>query len=305
MKVAWLIVGVLVLAAVPWRNHSPRATSRLTPVASRATYLGFDRNEYPGDENLAVLRRTFAYAGYWLNTPPGANRNTWAGRREVVEATGFGFLILFNGRLDAELKKAQDARALGQLDAAAAVVSAQREGFPARAIIFLDQEEGGRMLSEQRAYLYAWVDGVNGSAFRAGIYCSGIAAPEGQGVTVITAEDIRQNAGGRSIIYWVANDACPPSPGCAFPKPAPVPSRSGVAFADGWQFAQSPKRREAARGCPANYDRDGNCYPPGVARARHLFVDVNSAGSDDPSDGKRGPGWRKLAISTLLTPGAK
>jgi len=36
-----------------------------------STYLGFDRNTYPGDSNLKILRQTFSYAGYWLNNPPG------------------------------------------------------------------------------------------------------------------------------------------------------------------------------------------------------------------------------------------
>ena len=109
-------------------------------------------------------------------------------------------------------------RKLGKSDAQAAIAAARREGFPAGTIIFLDQEEGGRMLPEQKAYIYAWVDGVTAAGFRAGIYCSGIAAKEDGGVTVVTADDIRQNAGGRKIVYWVANDACPPSPGCAFPQ---------------------------------------------------------------------------------------
>ena len=252
---------------------------------SHRAYLGFDRNDYPGDANLASLRRTFSFAGYWLNVPPGATSNTWTGKRKVVEDAGFGFLVLFNGRLDAELRKAGDVAALGRSDANSAVESARREGFPQRTVIFLDQEEGGRMLPEQKAYLFAWVDAVNAGGFRAGIYCSGIPAPEGNGVTVITAENIRQNAGGRKIAYWVSNDACPPSPGCAFPRKAPAPSESGVSFADVWQFAQSPKRRDVAAGCRANYASDGNCYPPGVSEQK-LFVDVDSANSEDPSGGR-------------------
>jgi len=263
-----------------------RAQSQITVEPAKSSHLGFDRNDYPGDQILAALRRTFSYTGYWLNVPPGAKSDTWMGKRKVVRAAGFGFLVLFNGRLDAQLKKVRDAGDLGRLDADAAVDSAKREGFPAGTIIFLDQEEGGRMLPEQKAYIYAWVDGVNASGFRAGIYASGIAAPEGHGATVITAEDIRQNAEGRNIVYWVTNDACPPSPGCAFPRRAPSPSESGVTFAEVWQFAQSPKRRDVARGCPSNYDRDGSCYAPGLPREQRRFVDVNSALSEDPSGGR-------------------
>ena len=43
--------------------------------AQGVTYLGFDRNEYPGDANLKTLRQTFSYTGYWLNNPPGATSN--------------------------------------------------------------------------------------------------------------------------------------------------------------------------------------------------------------------------------------
>lgn len=30
-------------------------------VAQQQTYLGFDRNDYPGDANLSTLRQTFSY----------------------------------------------------------------------------------------------------------------------------------------------------------------------------------------------------------------------------------------------------
>jgi Domain of unknown function (DUF1906) len=256
------------------------------PAPSESTYLGFDRNEYPGDENLQRLRQTFSYTGFWLNHPPGEKSNTWSGKWEAVQSAGFGFLILFNGRLYAELKTVSNAARLGKSDAQAAVASAQREGFPLEAIIFLDQEEGGRMLPEQKAYIYAWVDSMVAAGFRAGIYCSGIAAKEDGGVSVVTAEDIRQNAGARKIAYWIANDACPPSPGCAFPKRPPRPSESGIDFAEGWQFAQSPKRPDVAAGCPANYNRDGSCYAPGTDLARHLHVDLDTASSTDPSHGR-------------------
>src|SRR6202040_283116 len=148
----------------------------------------------------------------------------------VLESTGFGFLVLFNGRLFAELKNVANAGKLGRSDARAAVASAKSEGFPAATIIFLDQEQGGRMLPEQKAYIYAWVDGVSAAGFRAGVYCSGIAAKDDG--NIVTAEDIREQAEERKISYWVTNDACPPSPGCAFPRRPPDPRDSGVAFAD-------------------------------------------------------------------------
>jgi len=250
--------------------------------AHAQTYLGFDRNDYPGDANLAALRQTFSYAGYWLNNPPGEKTNTWAGHRGVVESAGFGFLVLFNGRVYAELKSVTNVQTLGQSDAQAAVAAARREGFPRATVIFLDQEQGGRMLPEQKAYIYAWVDAVTAAGFRAGIYCSGVPAADND--HVVTAEDIRERAEGRDIVYWVTNDACPPAPGCAFPEHPPDPAQSGVRFAEVWQFAQSPQRKDVAAGC-TNYSRDGNCYVPGASPPLH--VDLNTATSADPSHGRR------------------
>ena len=249
-------------------------------------YIGFDRNDYPGDSNLKSLRRTFSYSGYWLNNPPLAKANSWKGKRGILEAAGFGFLVLFNGRTYAEIKAAGDAARLGASDATAAAKAARVEGFPLRTIIFLDQEEGGRLLPEQRTYLHAWIDGVTAARFRAGVYCSGIAAKESSGASIVTAEDIRENAGGRKISYWVVNDACPPSPGCTVPQGNLSPSSGGISFADVWQFTQSPIRRNFARGCSATYNKDGNCYPPGADPAKQLHLDLNVATSGDPSHGR-------------------
>jgi hypothetical protein len=275
--------AVTALAAILATVIQPSVGQQATARTDTAFYLGFDRNEYPGDTNLKALRQNFSYAGYWLNKPPGGKTNTWAGHRAAVESAGFGFLVLFNGRLYAELKSEAKAAALGRSDAQAAAAAAKREGFPATTVIFLDQEQGGRMLPEQRAYIYAWVDGVVSAGFRAGIYCSGMPAPDDG--NVVTADDIRQNAAGRRIVYWVTNDACPPTPGCAFPQHPPSPAQSGVGFADIWQFAQSPQRKDVAGRC-TNYSRDGNCYPPGVSASTGLHVDVNTATAPDPSHGR-------------------
>jgi hypothetical protein len=270
---------VAALAVLTWFSASAQAQT--------GSYLGFDRNAYPGDANLKALHQTFSYTGYWLNNPPGERTNTWTGHRAAVESAGFGFLVLFNGRLYAELNSVAHAKTLGNSDAQAATATARREGFPARTVIFLDQEQGGRMLPEQKAYIYAWVDAVTDAGFRAGIYCSGIPAKDDS--NVVTAEDIRQNAGARHIVYWAINDACPPAPGCSFPAHPPSPAQSGVRFAEVWQFAQSPQEKDVAANC-SSYNRDGNCYPPGISAAQRLLVDVNSATSPDPSQGRtRGP----------------
>jgi hypothetical protein len=209
--------------------------------------------------------------------------NSWVGHRAAVESEGFGFLLLFNGRLYAQLKTVANAKRLGQSDARAAAAAARREGFPRATIIFLDVEQGGRMLPEQKAYIYAWVDGVTAQGFRAGVYCSGQTSPDEQ--HVVTALDIRESAGSRAIAFWAINDACPPAPGCTFPKNPPSPADSGVNFAEVWQFAQSPQRKDRGGHC-TNYSRDGNCYPPGTTAAQGMHIDLSSATSPDPSHGR-------------------
>lgn len=270
------------------RNSLLVATTVLLSVfslgASAPAFLGFDRNEYPGDDNLKELHKSFAYTGYWLNNPPGAQANTWAGKRGEVEAAGFGFLVLFNGRSYRELGNVGKAAGLGKADGRAAAQMARREGFPTHTIIFLDVEEGGRMLPEQKAYLFTWIDAVRLGGFGAGVYCSGMAAKEGSGASVVTAKDIQENAMDRPITYWVTNDACPPAPGCAAPGRPPLPSESGVAFADVWQFAQSPKRKDVAAACKG-YSSDGNCYAPNSG-ATKIHLDLNTATSADPSHGR-------------------
>jgi hypothetical protein len=271
MTLRWLALATLLLFSFAFLQ------------GQQSTYLGFDRNTYPGDGNLNALHQTFSYSGYWLNNPPGEKTNTWTGHRAALGSAGFGFLVLFNGRLDKELKSVANAIKLGQSDALGAAAASRREGFPAQIVIFLDQEQGGRMLPEQKAYIYAWVDGIIAAGFHAGIYCSGIPAKDDG--NVVTAEDIRASAAGREIVYWAINDACPPAPGCFFPAHPPEPAQSGVNFAEVWQFAQSPWRKNVAAHC-SNYNRDGNCYPPGIPPAQRLHVDVNTATSPDPSHGK-------------------
>ncbi len=266
-------------------------------AAAQSAYLGFDRNDYPGDAALPALRKTFRFAGYWLNNPPGATRNSWAGKREILRQNGFGFLLLSNGRAYSELK-GRDAAAFGTADGKAAAAAALREGFAANALIFLDQEEGGRLLPGQIAYLVAWVDAVRASGARAGVYCSGIDVPDGA-ETISTARQIAQAESERNLskgksaerlAIWIADDRCPPSPGCAIIHPrqaAPFPLAAPgntPAWAAVWQYAQSPRRAQFSAGCPQNQAPDGNCYAPGLPPGQNTFVDLDLADSPDPSE---------------------
>jgi len=274
------------------------ATSAQPGASAQApqTYVGFDANEYPGDALLPALRSQFAFTGYWLTNPPLADHNPWVGKRDILLRNGFGFLVVANGRWDKEILKAQKSgkspATLGTEDAASAIAAAQREGFPPHTIIFLDQEEGGRMLPEQADYLLAWTEAVANSAYRPGVYASGQPVPDGKGAdgkpaTITTIQDIRARVAAghlHEIAFWVIQDACPPAPGCIVqPLQPPAPDLSGTMNATAWQYAQSPRRKSITQACGATYNRDGNCYAPGMMQ---FELDLSGSASPDPSHGR-------------------
>jgi hypothetical protein len=257
----------------------------LPPIAAESpSFLGFDRNQYPGDAALALLRKSFSFASYWLSPPPGEKSNSWIGKRSTMQAQGFGFLLLYQGRTSGQLPYKKDSIEAGLEDAQSAAAAAHREGFPEGSVIFLDVEEGGRFFDSYHAYLRSWAESLTKEKFRPGIYCSGIVVDEGEGSTIISADDIRAHIGAANVVYWVYNDACPPSPGCSVPQSPPAPSASGVNYASVWQYVRSPREKKVARRC-RGYASDGNCYAPGDA-AHKWFLDENVATTPDPSGGR-------------------
>jgi hypothetical protein len=279
MKVRLLLAATLLPFVAQAPLHAPSEAPR--------AYLGFDSNTYPGDNHLAELRKNFTFLGYWLTAPPGSGDqgNTWLGKRAALESQGFGFLVLFNGRTEANLKDA-NASESGDSDGVTAAMSAHGEHFRPGTVIFLDQEEGGRLLPEQMRYVLSWISRVTKSGYRAGVYCSGIPVKDGKGKTITTAEDIREHAIGIDVKFFVYNDACPPSPGCVYGTPPP--SESGTSFADVWQFAQSPRRKQYTARCSATYAKDGNCYPQGgpITDENWFDLDLDTATSADPSQAR-------------------
>ena len=293
------------------RSSSTRATAdtlgSITTAAARAAaagakadpaigavsggYRGFDRNTYPGDDAMKAMHSgdaAFAFTGYWLTPPPGASTNSWKGKRALLRDQGWGFLVLANGRLDAEILKSQKrgstADALGKQDAAVAIARARAEGFPKGTIIFLDQEEGGRLLQEQAAYLLGWTEAVAASEYRPGVYASGQLVEDDPGVMIDTIRDIRdriKKSHLHDVAIFDAQDACPPAPGCTL-NARPM-KEAGEPDLTVWQYSQSPRRPGITKSCGATYAVDGNCYAPGHPS---IFLDMDLATSPDPSHGR-------------------
>jgi hypothetical protein len=283
MKLSALRPLILLLCVIHSSAQQPLGTLLTGPS------VGFDSNDYPGDEKLPTLRRHFAFVGYWLNNPPGENHNGWVGKREVLLRNGFGFLVLANGRIESEIKKAKrlgtSPATLGAQDATAAIVAAHRDNFATGSIIFLDQEEGGRLTDDQSAYLLAWTETVaSKSGYLPGVYASGQPVSDGPGKTITTVQDIREKVASRhlhEITIFVYQDACPPANGCSLQPPSL--SASGTPEIAAWQYAQSPRRKAITAACSKTYAADGNCY---AADLPQLPLDLSVSGSDDPSHGR-------------------
>jgi len=282
---AALVCAFAPLAAHGYQDHAPKAQE---PAHSGIMYRGFDRNDYPGDATMQTLHSTFAFTGYWITPPPGETSSSWLGHRSTLVHQGWGFLVLANGKLDEEIIAARAAGTspaqLGRQDAAAAMAAAKAEGFPRHSILFLDQEEGGRLLPEQVDYLLGWTEAVATAGYRPGVYASGQKVAEGHGQSIDTIQHIRsviKERHLREVAVFDYQDACPPAPGCKL-TPRPL-SASGEPDLIAWQYAQSPRRPEITKACAKTYAADGNCYAPGFPS---LELDFDAAASTDPSDGR-------------------
>src|SRR5215813_2870069 len=142
----------------------PSAQSPHAPASEY--FLGFDRNDYPGNEAIKLLRKDFAFTGYWLGNPPQTKFNSWSGKREFLRSLGYGFLPLFNGPTSGELRDEPYTLKRVADDVQASASAARREGFPAGTTIFLDIEEGGRLPSTYAIYLKYWASGLAQAGFR-------------------------------------------------------------------------------------------------------------------------------------------
>ncbi len=275
-------------ASAPTTPTPAQPLARQSAPSAGKDFPGFDRNEYPGDDTMAQMHATFAFTGYWLTVPPGAQFNQWSGKRDLLRKQGWGFLVLANGKLEKEILAAQaagvPAAALGQRDALAAVAAATAEGFPAHTLLFLDQEEGGRLTAPQAAYLLAWTEAVAASTYKAGVYASGQLTPDDPGTVIDTIRDIRERVGKghlHPVEFFDAQDTCPPSNGCTVTTP-PI-ATAGEPDVIVWQYSQSPRRPSLTAACATTYAADGNCYAPGFPK---IFLDNDVATSPDPSHGR-------------------
>src|ERR1700740_2919665 len=134
LHAVFVALFLLVSAALLGTQSGSNAHQARAETEGR-TFLGFDSNQYPGDDALPLLRKTFSFTSYWIGPPPEEKSSTWLGKRSLLQSRGFGFVVLFNGRDSRNLKSATDARQKGALDGENAIKFARQEGFPLQTIL--------------------------------------------------------------------------------------------------------------------------------------------------------------------------
>ncbi len=67
-------VADAVSASQPAAASQPSASPKTVASQPGKPFVGFDRNDYPGDDTMGSMRKVFSFTGYWLTNPPGRTR---------------------------------------------------------------------------------------------------------------------------------------------------------------------------------------------------------------------------------------
>jgi hypothetical protein len=171
-------------------------TGQEAPIADaqqQGKNMGFDTHTYPGDKTMAAWKAApgaYRWVGYYLPSPCHKDKS-WSGKRQTLVDMGWGLAVVYVGqqtwgRTPRQLTAARLARLLksgttcnadlvtadrGAVDAADAIEAAEREGFPARSIVFLDIERMEKMPQAMRDYYRAWSKRLLADGrYRPGVY---------------------------------------------------------------------------------------------------------------------------------------
>jgi len=187
--VAEVAAQVAQVAAAVTGQEAPLADAQ-----QQGKNMGFDTHTYPGDKTMAAWKAApgapYRWVGYYLPSPCHKDRS-WTGKRQTLTDMGWGIAVVYVGqqtwgRNPRQLSAARLAQLLksgttcnadlvnadrGAVDAADAIEAAQREGFPARSIVFLDIERMEKMPAGMRDYYRAWSKKLlQDGRYRPGVY---------------------------------------------------------------------------------------------------------------------------------------
>jgi hypothetical protein len=227
---------LVILAAACAPGQSAPVRSGPPPRAQLPAHPGFDLGVYPGDAAMRAWRQASPYRWVGFYLPAPCHRDaSWSGKRQAIQALGFGVAVLYVGQQQFEGDTATAApgapvvcsRTLltaerGRADAADAIARTAAEGFGAGTAVFLDVERFTRLTPEMSAYVGAWVEALRTDGrFRPALYA------HRENVTAL-----RGVAPG-VVAFWIAGGS-----GFALDR---TPRESGVEFATIWQGLPAPR----------------------------------------------------------------
>jgi hypothetical protein len=246
MKRLRSIAGMAVLLGLAACEVGPVAVA---PEPQPRGFPGFDTAIYPGDAAMRAWRypsSPYRWVGYYLHSPCH-RRDSWMGRRAVLEQMGWGIAVIYVGQQlwegvpsiqpsdgfgpdGAEAAVPTCSRVLlteaqGRLEARDAADKTAGQGFPPGSVIYLDVERVSRIPPELYAYYRGWIAGVlEDGRFLPGTYAHRFNAPDLYAV----AQAAYAAAGRReSPPYWIAGGS-----GFALER---HPTEVGLPFASIWQ----------------------------------------------------------------------
>jgi hypothetical protein len=184
-------------AAATVAQVAAAVTGQKSPLADQqqeGKNMGFDTHTYPGNKTMAAWKAApgapYRWVGYYLPAPCHRDKS-WSGKRQTLVDMGWGLAVVYVGqqtwgrtprRLTASrMAKLDKSKAScnadlvtgerGRADGADAIAIAEREGFPARSIVFLDIERMEKMPPVMRAYYRAWAKRLlTDGRYRPGVY---------------------------------------------------------------------------------------------------------------------------------------
>lgn len=211
-------------------------------------HLGFDTNEYPGDDVMRAWKQApdapYSWVGFYLPAPCHTDRS-WSGKRDVLQEMGWGLAVVYVGqqtwgrtprpqspeRIGALQRRGVSCSAdfltaaEGVVEADDAIARTEREGFAHGTVVFLDIERMERIPPAMRAYYGAWVSRM----LEDGRYLPGIYAHKHNAEVIHADVKARFEAAGMrdEPRFWIASarDFDPSKP----------PTAVGHEFAGVWQ----------------------------------------------------------------------
>jgi hypothetical protein len=188
-EVASMAAKVAQVAAAVTGQEAPMADAQ-----QEGKNMGFDTHTYPGDKTMQAWKAApgapYRWVGYYLPGPCHKDKS-WTGKRQKLVDMGWGLAVVYVGqqtwgrkpRALSAAKLAQMQKSgtncnsdlisadRGRIDADDAIAATEKEGFPARSIVFLDIERMEKMPQEMRDYYRAWSKRLlEDGRYRPGVY---------------------------------------------------------------------------------------------------------------------------------------